>query len=57
MFRNGGEEHLDLVEKLLKNMKTTTKTNSNLLKEIALREANNIKSLEIKVIHLSPVFI
>ena len=35
---------------MMKNLKTTTKTNSNLLKEIAVNEAKNIKSLETKVL-------
>lgn len=48
ILRNGPEDHLDLVEKMQKSLKTTTKTNSNLLKEIALTEANQKKALDPK---------
>jgi len=47
-LRNGPESHIDLVEKMQKTLKISTKTNSNLLKEIALSEAKEKKNLETK---------
>ena len=47
--RNGPDSHIDLVEKMQKTLKISTKTNSNLLKEIALSEAKEKKNLESKV--------
>lgn len=42
------EEQLDLVEKMQKSLKINTKTNSSLLKEIAVMEANNRKTISPK---------
>ena len=44
ILNNAPDEHLPLVEKMQKSLKLTTKTNSNLLKEIALHEATKIKT-------------
>eukprot|EP00088_Acartia_fossae_P021768 TRINITY_DN2310_c0_g1_i4.p1 TRINITY_DN2310_c0_g1~~TRINITY_DN2310_c0_g1_i4.p1 ORF type:complete len:420 (-),score=85.59 TRINITY_DN2310_c0_g1_i4:487-1716(-) len=47
-LRNGPDAHVDLVDKMQKTLKVSTKTNSNLLKEIALSEAKEKKLLEPK---------
>jgi len=48
VLRNGPEDHLDLVEKMQKNLKLVTKTNSNLLKEVAVAEAEKLRKIEPK---------
>lgn len=48
ILRNGPEDHLDLVEKMQKNLKLVTKTNSNLLKELAVSEAKEKRELQPK---------
>ena len=49
LLRCCAEEQLDLVEKMQKSLKINTKTNSSLLKEIAVMEANNRKTISPKV--------
>ena len=44
VLNNAPDEHLQLVEKMQKTLKLTTKTNSNLLKEVAQHEALKIKT-------------
>jgi len=51
-LRNAPDAHLDLVEKMQKSLKISTKTNSNLLKELALSEAHEKKSLGTKPSYL-----
>lgn len=48
-LRNGPEDHLDLVEKMQKSLKMVSKTTSNLLKELAVREAREKKEQQPKV--------
>ena len=48
ILNNAPDEHLPLVEKMQKSLKLTTKTNSNLLKEIAQHEALKIKTSDPK---------
>jgi len=48
ILRNGPEDHLDLIDKMQKSLKTTTKTNSNLLKELAVNDAAKEKAKDPK---------
>jgi len=43
ILNNAPEEHVELVDKMAKSLKIVKKTNSNLLKELAIEEANKIK--------------
>ena len=47
-LRNGPEDHLDLIQKMQKSLKTYQKTTQNLLKEVAINEANRLKTLQQK---------
>lgn len=46
LIRNNPSEHVDLVDKLLKNVKTLSKNLQTVLKDLAVMEANNLKSLD-----------
>eukprot|EP00092_Neocalanus_flemingeri_P032681 GFUD01035546.1.p1 GENE.GFUD01035546.1~~GFUD01035546.1.p1 ORF type:complete len:414 (+),score=163.75 GFUD01035546.1:43-1284(+) len=43
ILNNAAEEHIELVDKMQKSLKVAQKDNSNLLKELAVQEANKIK--------------
>jgi hypothetical protein len=47
--RNGPEDHLDLVDKMQKSLKLTTKVTSSLLKELAVEEAQKVLRMTPKV--------
>jgi len=48
ILNNAPEEHVDLIDKMQRALKTSLKCSSNLLKEIAINEANRIKLLDPK---------
>jgi hypothetical protein len=45
-FRNGPEDHVDLVERMQKSLKVAQKTVSSLLKELAVEEAQRLKQAD-----------
>jgi len=51
-LRNGPDSHVDLVEKMQKSLKISTKTNSNLLKEIGASEAKEKLAMQPKPAYL-----
>lgn len=51
ILNNAPEEHLDLVDKMQKTLKVVQKNNSNLLKELAVVEADRVKSLSPKPLY------
>jgi siroheme synthase len=45
-FRNGPEDHVDLVERMQKSLKVAQKTVSSLLKELAVEEVQRLKQAD-----------
>jgi len=51
ILNNAPEEHIDLVDKMQKSLKVSQKNNSNMLKELAVFEANKIKQSDPKPLY------
>ena len=51
ILNNAPDQHIQLVDKMQKSLKLSLKTNSNLLKEVAVHEACEVKKIEPKPSH------